>query len=77
MTWILNNFRDAFLLVQGKRFCINPSDGFMAQLKEYEPIYRARKAQEHNQLGEHNQRTKRSLHEMEHDRNDEKTNIMT
>ncbi|KAG8187232.1 hypothetical protein JTE90_020661 [Oedothorax gibbosus] len=34
-------YKDAFLLVQNKRNCINPSDVFMQQLKEYEPIYKA------------------------------------
>ncbi|XP_054262660.1 serine/threonine/tyrosine-interacting protein B-like [Macrosteles quadrilineatus] len=35
------NIKDAFTLVQQNRFCINPNEGFMAQLAEFEPIYRA------------------------------------
>ncbi|KAI8993263.1 protein-tyrosine phosphatase-like protein [Pilobolus umbonatus] len=34
----------AYHFVQGKRLCINPNDGFKSQLKEYEPIYRARQS---------------------------------
>jgi len=34
-------YRDAFLHVQQRRFCINPNDGFVHQLLEYEPIYLA------------------------------------
>ncbi|KAI8992072.1 protein-tyrosine phosphatase-like protein [Mycotypha africana] len=33
----------AYHFVQAKRLCINPNDGFKSQLKEYEPIYKARK----------------------------------
>lgn len=33
--------KEAFSFVQSKRFCCNPNEGFMAQLREYEPIYRA------------------------------------
>lgn len=32
---------EAFTHVQARRFCVNPNEGFMAQLREYEPIYRA------------------------------------
>lgn len=39
-------YKEAFLYVQQKRFCINPNEGFVQQLKEYEPIYRARVALE-------------------------------
>ncbi|XP_028398633.1 serine/threonine/tyrosine-interacting protein A-like [Dendronephthya gigantea] len=34
-------YREAFLHVQNKRFCINPNEGFVQQLMEYEPIYLA------------------------------------
>ncbi|CAO3667017.1 unnamed protein product [Rhizopus stolonifer] len=33
----------AYQFVQSKRLCINPNDGFKCQLKEYEPIFRARR----------------------------------
>lgn len=32
---------EAHKYVQAIRFCSNPNEGFMAQLREYEPIYRA------------------------------------
>lgn len=32
---------NAYNLVQARRFCINPNEGFVQQLREYEPIYRA------------------------------------
>ncbi|ELU10633.1 hypothetical protein CAPTEDRAFT_164406 [Capitella teleta] len=35
-------YREALQHVQRRRFCINPNEGFAQQLKEYEPIYRAR-----------------------------------
>jgi serine/threonine/tyrosine-interacting protein len=35
----------AYSWVQNIRFCINPNTGFKNQLQEYEPIYKARKAQ--------------------------------
>ncbi|EDO33587.1 predicted protein [Nematostella vectensis] len=34
-------YREAFLFVQQRRFCINPNEGFTQQLMEYEPIYLA------------------------------------
>lgn len=36
------DFKSALHHVQQKRFCVQPNDGFEQQLKEYEPIYRAR-----------------------------------
>ncbi|KAF8786797.1 Serine/threonine/tyrosine-interacting protein like [Argiope bruennichi] len=33
--------KDALLVVQKKRQCIGPSESFLQQLKEYEPIYKA------------------------------------
>lgn len=32
---------EAYKYVQAIRFCSNPIDNFMRQLREYEPIYRA------------------------------------
>ena len=37
------NFQSAYALVQNKRFCINPNEGFKYQLKEYEPIFLAKR----------------------------------
>jgi len=33
--------KEAFTFVQQRRFCVNPNENFMAQLREYEPIYQA------------------------------------
>jgi serine/threonine/tyrosine-interacting protein len=38
------DFQTAFQYVQDKRFCLNPTDPFRFQLKEYEPIFAAREA---------------------------------
>ncbi|XP_061429506.1 serine/threonine/tyrosine-interacting protein [Lethenteron reissneri] len=35
-------YRDAFVYLQQRRFCINPNVGFVNQLQEYEAIYLAR-----------------------------------
>lgn len=35
-------FKEAFVYVLQKRFCINPNEGFTRQLMEYEPIYKAK-----------------------------------
>jgi len=35
------SFSEALRLVQKRRFCVAPNEGFQAQLHEYEPIYRA------------------------------------
>jgi len=34
-------YSEALRLVQLRRFCVSPNEGFQAQLMEYEPIYRA------------------------------------
>ncbi|XP_045185621.2 serine/threonine/tyrosine-interacting protein-like isoform X2 [Mercenaria mercenaria] len=36
------SYKNAYVYVQQRRFCINPNEGFSQQLIEYEPIYRAR-----------------------------------
>lgn len=41
-------YRDAFVYVQQKRFCIHPNEGFVQQLHEYEPMYRAKLSFEHS-----------------------------
>jgi len=33
--------KEAFSFVQQRRFCVNPNENFLAQLREYEPIYQA------------------------------------
>lgn len=37
------SLRESFGYVQSKRFCCNPNEGFMGQLREFEPIYRGKK----------------------------------
>jgi len=37
------DFKTALSFVQQRRFCVQPNDGFEQQLKEFEPIYRARR----------------------------------
>jgi len=54
------SYRRAFFLVQKKRFCINPNEGFAQQLQEYEPIYQARRFLQNGHTS-HSQRLKRSL----------------
>ncbi|XP_039293749.1 serine/threonine/tyrosine-interacting protein-like isoform X5 [Nilaparvata lugens] len=51
----------AFQVVQSRRFCINPNEGFLAQLIEFEPIYRAQRIFQNN--GQHSEifRNKRPL----------------
>ncbi|KAF7992276.1 hypothetical protein HCN44_001601 [Aphidius gifuensis] len=54
----------AFGLVRKRRFCVSPSDRFMSQLKEFEPIYRARKSREISNSNSNNSK-KRSLQDMD------------
>ncbi|CAE6419749.1 unnamed protein product [Rhizoctonia solani] len=35
---------DALQMVQNKRYCISPNNGFITQIKEYESIYKAQRA---------------------------------
>lgn len=35
------SYKDAMQLVQQRRFCISPNEGFVQQLREYESIYQA------------------------------------
>ncbi|CAI9730405.1 threonine tyrosine-interacting A-like [Octopus vulgaris] len=43
------SYRQASSHVQLRRFCINPNEGFVRQLMEFEPIYRARMSQMNGQ----------------------------
>jgi len=38
------SWEDALHMVQNRRYCISPNGGFLTQIKEYESIYKARKA---------------------------------
>lgn len=55
----------AYTIVKQKRYCINPNEGFMAQLKEYEPIYQAQKTLRNGQQSIARQRSKRRIHEID------------
>ncbi|XP_033209319.1 serine/threonine/tyrosine-interacting protein B-like [Belonocnema kinseyi] len=55
----------AYTIVQQRRFCINPNDGFMAQLREYEPIYQAQKTLRNGQQSSTTQRSKRSFNQLD------------
>jgi len=57
------------MIVQQKRFCINPNEGFMSQLREYEPIYQAEKTLKNDYQNSEIQRSKRTIHQIEMDTN--------
>jgi len=58
------SYKRAFFLVQKKRFCINPNEGFAQQLQEYEPIYQARRFLQNGHTS-NSQRLKRRLEDAE------------
>ncbi|XP_011140771.1 serine/threonine/tyrosine-interacting protein isoform X2 [Harpegnathos saltator] len=55
----------AYAIVQQRRFCINPNEGFMTQLREYEPIYQAQKTLRNGQQSYVRERSKRTIHQMD------------
>lgn len=55
------------MLVQQRRFCINPNEGFIMQLREYEPIYKAEKMLKHSQQSLEGQCSKRTIHQIDLD----------
>ena len=63
--WQHSFFRDAFSLVQQRRFCINPNEGFMAQLKEFEPIYRAQRTLQNGQCSTEKGQNKRRIDQVD------------
>lgn len=66
----------AYAIVQQRRFCINPNEGFMAQLREYEPIYQAQKTLKSKQQCLLRQTTKRTIHQMDTERTEDKCDTM-
>ncbi|KAG7197333.1 hypothetical protein KM043_018446 [Ampulex compressa] len=66
----------AYAIVQQRRFCINPNEGFMAQLREYEPIYQAQKTLRNGQQSSIRQRSKRTIHQMDTERMEDRTDAM-
>ncbi|XP_069687250.1 serine/threonine/tyrosine-interacting protein-like isoform X2 [Periplaneta americana] len=57
--------KDAFALVQQRRFCINPNEGFMAQLTEFEPIYKAQRTLQNGQCSTEKGRNKRRIDQVD------------
>ncbi|XP_076657110.1 serine/threonine/tyrosine-interacting protein [Halictus rubicundus] len=66
----------AYAMVQQRRFCINPNEGFMTQLKEYEPIYQAQKTLRNGQQSSVKQRSKRTIHQMDTERAEDRCDEM-
>ncbi|KAK0083449.1 hypothetical protein PV326_006722 [Microctonus aethiopoides] len=67
---------EAFAIVQQRRFCVNPNEGFLAQLHEYEPIYQAQRISGKNEGFFIRQNCKRRIHQMDTERFDDKTDNM-
>lgn len=59
------SYKDTFALVQQRRFCINPNEGFAQQLKEYEPIYQAKHTLQNGQTSKVTGNLKRRIEEVE------------
>ncbi|XP_021913090.1 serine/threonine/tyrosine-interacting protein-like isoform X2 [Zootermopsis nevadensis] len=57
--------KDAFSMVQQRRFCINPNEGFMAQLTEFEPIYKAQRTLQNGQCSTEKGRNKRRIDQVD------------
>lgn len=66
----------AYAMVQQRRLCINPNRGFMAQLREYEPIYQAQKIISNEQQCSIRQRSKRTIHQMDSEQTEDKCDTM-
>lgn len=61
------SFQDALNLVQQRRFCISPNDGFIQQLQEYESIFRARMLVEGGHQSSRTHSSKRKFDEYDDD----------
>ncbi|CAH0561249.1 unnamed protein product [Brassicogethes aeneus] len=55
---------DAYNFVKGKRASISPNEGFVAQLTEYEPIYKARQSLNQGEPSSENRRQKRKCEQL-------------
>ena len=60
------SYTDALRLIQLRRFCVSPNEGFQAQLLEYEPIYQAAAMRAQGQLQQH-ARPKRGIDDCDSD----------
>lgn len=74
-TYGLSQMR-AYAIVQQRRFCINPNEGFMAQLREFEPIYQAQKSLKNGQRCLARTTSKRTIHQMDTERTEDKCDTM-
>ncbi|XP_022918670.1 serine/threonine/tyrosine-interacting protein-like [Onthophagus taurus] len=57
-------YREAYAYAKDRRACIKPNDGFISQLEEYEPIYRARQSLEQGGTSCETRRHKRKCDEL-------------
>lgn len=69
--------RQAYMLVQQRRFCISPNEGFIIQLREYEPIYKAEKMLKNSQQNLESQCSKRTIHQIDLDNQQDKIEDVT
>ncbi|XP_072750243.1 serine/threonine/tyrosine-interacting protein isoform X2 [Anoplolepis gracilipes] len=60
----------ADIIVRQRRFCINPNEGFIMQLREYEPIYKAEKMLRNSSQNLEGQCNKRTIHQIDSDHQD-------
>lgn len=58
------NSKEAYTFVKDRRCCIKPNEGFVAQLAEYEPIYRARQSLEQGSSSCESRRHKRKSEQL-------------
>ncbi|XP_044253844.1 serine/threonine/tyrosine-interacting protein-like [Tribolium madens] len=56
--------KEAIECVKQRRGCIHPNEGFLAQLIEYEPIYKARQTLEKGETSNDNKRLKRKSEQL-------------
>lgn len=60
-------YSEALRLIQMRRFCVSPNEGFQAQLLEYEPIYKAEAAARAGGFHNVSHRAKRGIDDTEYD----------
>lgn len=65
------SWEDALHYVQNRRYCISPNSGFITQIKEYEPIYKATVAVAQHPVPQIDRSTSRRKRESDDDDEDE------
>lgn len=63
--------------MQQRRGCINPNDGFIIQLREYEPIYKAENMLKHSPQSWESQHRKRTIYQMDANNHQERIGDVT